>query len=209
MAKKTVVTIKGVGEAQKNAIKFLTDYNKDKKLLDKLGSEIVLQIQRRTTAGLDEYKQDPLTESTIVSRELLADINSLNQFAKPKRSNLTLSGQLLSSIKNKANVSTATIVIFLKDFRYKYLPPTRESITRVAAKKPKSKRGFYHAIGNIIMSDPPKDTTNNKVRNDLEKQGRKFMFMSDKIQIQLEKNLTRELSKALTLYNKVKRTLKL
>lgn len=209
MAKKTVVTIKGVGQAQASALKFLNDVKKDKRILQEIGDLLVFQIQKQTTSGLGEYKQKPLTENTIVSRDLLAEANSLAQFAKPKRSNLTLSGQLLSSIKSRADAAGSAIIIFLKPFRYKLLPPSKDNINTLAAKKPKSKRGHYHAIGALILKSPPKETDNNKIKEDLESQGRNFLFMSTKLQLKLEKNITSQIRKQLDLYNKIKRKLSL
>lgn len=209
MAKKTSVTIKGIGQAQANALKFLNNTIKDRKILDEIGSDLVFQIQARTTAGLEEYKQDPITESTIVSRELLADVNSLNQFAKPKRSNLTLSGQLLGSIRHRANIVANEIVLFLDKRNYKMLPPTKESIARVAGSKPKKKQGLYYAIGHLIMQKPPKLLSNTQIKSDLESQGRRFLFMSEKLKFRLEKNITSLVGKQLSLYNKIKRKLSL
>lgn len=209
MAKKAQVIITGVGSAQKNAIKFLYDSVKDRKLLQSLADDLKLQIQKRTTAGLDEYKQKPLTESTIISRELLLDVNSPDVFTKPSRSNLTLTGQLLGSIRSKVDLASFNIVLFLTETRYKYLPPSKEAITRVAASKPKSKRGFYHAIGELMLQKPPTNKSNKEIKEDLEKQGRRFLFMSAKLQAQLEKNLTTQIRKQLSLYNKVKRKLSL
>jgi hypothetical protein len=209
LAKKTAVSIKGVGQAQKAALDFLRNQSTDKRIFNQIGSELALQIQRRTTAKLDEYKQKPLTESTIISREIMAEANQLSEFSKPKQSNLTLSGQLLGAIRNKFDSASATIIIFLNNSRNKLQPPTKESINKVAASKSKSKRGGYYAIGNLILNNPQKNKTNNQIKSDLEDQGRKFLFMSAKLKIQLEKNITSQLRKQLTLFNKIKRKLSL
>jgi hypothetical protein len=207
LAKKAVVTIKGVGAAQANALKFLNNVAKDKRILDSIGADLADQINKRTAARLDEYKQKPLAESTVVSRDIATRVNNLDQLTKPKTSNLTLSGQLLSSIKNKSDAATAQIIIFLKEGRNKLKKPTLDQIKEIAKSKPKKKQGFYYAIGHLMMQAKDENKNNTEIKNDLEKQGRKFLFMSDKLQTMLEVKLRQQIAKQLSLYNKVKRKL--
>jgi hypothetical protein len=207
LAKKAVVTIKGVGAAQANALKFLNNVAKDKRILDSIGADLADQIHKRTAARLDEYKQKPLAESTVVSRDIATRVNNLDQLTKPKTSNLTLSGQLLSSIKNKSDTAAAQIIIFLKEGRNKLKKPTLNQIKEIAKSKPKKKQGFYYAIGHLMMQSKDENKNNTEIKNDLEKQGRKFLFMSDKLQTMLEVKLRQQIAKQLSLYNKVKRKL--
>lgn len=209
MAKKSIVTIKGIPQAQKNAIKFLDSQTKNAELLNTLGKNITFEIAMRTRARLEEYKQDPLKESTIISRELLAEVNETNKFTIPKRSHLTFSGQLLDSIRHKIDTTSANITLFLVNTRKKYKQITKESISRAASKKSKSKRGAYYALGNVILQEKQTEKSNTQIMNDLESQGRKFLFMSVKVKAQLEKNITRHIRKQLQLFNRIRRKLSL
>jgi hypothetical protein len=209
VAKKTSVSIKGVGQAQASALKFLDNIKKDKLVLDKIGEELSFQIKSRTAAKLDEYKQKPLAESTIVSREILTISNNLDQLTKPKTSNLTLSGQLLSSIKNRTVAASSEIIIFLMAGRTKLRKPTIEQIKQIAKTKSKKKQSIYYAIGTLIANSKDENKTNVQIKNDLEDQGRKFLFMSAKLQTLLENKITTQIRKQLTLYNNIKRKLSL
>jgi hypothetical protein len=207
MAKKAVITIKGVGEAQRNTLKFLNGLTKDTRILDSIGKDLAFQIQKRTAGRQDEYKQDALTESTVISRDISIRLNGLD--VKPKSSNLTLSGQLLSAVRSKSVSASSQIIIFLNAARKKIKKPTKENIKEIAKSKPKKKRSYYYAIGTLMNQSKDENKSNVDIKNDLEKQGRRFLFLSDKLQAMLEAKLREQLSKQLSLYKRVRRRLSL
>jgi hypothetical protein len=185
MAKKATVKISGITEAKNSALKFLNETAKDKSFLDSIGQLTADQIRNRTRAGLDEYKQDDITTYTKDRRAAL--IKSGNAFdskiVKPNKSNLSMSGQLLDAIKFRVNNSISEVTIFLSQKREAY--------------KGRFKDKLENKKNNI------------EIKNDLEDQGRKFFFISDKLTALLESKIASELRRKLALYNKIKRSLKL
>lgn len=185
MAKKAVVKITGLGQAKDNALKFLNSTKKDSKILNTEGQFTADQIRNRTRGRQEEYKQNPITKGTSKRREsLIKSGNFLDERqTKPKQSNLTLSGQLLGAITYKINSAFSEIIIFLNPDRRPY----------------KGARGFE--LENL------KD--NNEIKKDLESRGRKFLFLSERLRINLENRLVKELKRRLSIYNKIKRKLSL
>ena len=179
MAKKTTVKITGISEAQKNALKFLDSVSKDKEILNIIGAETANQIRARTRSRLEDYKQPPLEDSTIKTRQSYGRNRNPAEEFSPKRSNLTMSGQLLDAISYKLTQTLGEIVLYLKS-------------PRVRA---------YERQGDPVP-------TNNQVLEDLEKQGRVFFFISQKLQTLLENRIAKELRKKLAVYNKVIRKIK-
>ena len=206
MAKKTSVKISGVGEAKNNALKFINQQTKDKQFLNEIAKEAVTQIQKRTQAGLEDYKQKPLTESTIISREILAEANTPGNFFKKNRSNLTMTGQLLESIIYAVQFTTSEITIKLNPFRRKNVLP--QSIGALAGSKPKKKQGQYYALYETMKKEKNPNKTNPQIQKDLKDKGREFLFLSSKVNQLLESKIAQQLRRKLALYNKVFRKLK-
>jgi len=204
---KNKVTITGIGKARDNALKFLGNTFKDYSFLSDFGKEAASQIVKRTQDGREEYKQKPLTESTIISREILSVDNSFGPFGSAKKSNLTMSGQLLRSISSKVETSTSTVTVFIQNgTRYKYIIPN--SITALAySKRNKELRNKYFAIWNTMKQQGSSKSTNSDIKKSLEEKGRKFFFISNKLQALLESKIAAQLRKKLALYNKVVRKL--
>jgi len=185
MAKKATVKITGLSRARDNALKFLDNTKKDNQVLDEYGQLLADQIRNRTRGRLEEYKQSALTKGTVKRREsLIKSGNFLDErLTRPKQSNLTLSGQLLRSITYKVNNAFSEIIL--------YLNPDRKA--------------YRGARGQNL--DNLKD--NNEIRKDLESIGRRFFFISEKLRINLENRLVKELKRRLSIYNKIKRKLSL
>lgn len=185
MAKKATVKITGIGQARDNALKFLNATKKDNEILNTEGKFTADQIRTRTRGRQEEYKQNPITKATAKRREsLIKSGNFLDERqTRPKQSNLTLSGQLLGAITYKINSAFSEIIIFLNPDRRPY----------------KGTRGFD--LENL------KD--NNEIKKDLESRGRKFLFLSERLRINLENRLVKELKRRLSIYNKIKRKLSL
>lgn len=184
MAKKATVKITGIDKARDAALKFLASTKGDKSILNELGQVASDQIRGRTRSRLEEYKQPPLKPATIDRRKALISYGNFvsEKVSKPSQSNLSLSGQLLDAVKYRINVAEATVTLFVERFRLPYA----------------GKRKPY--------LENKKD--NVEIKDDLEKAGRKFFFISDKLQAQLESRIAAALKKKLSLYNKIRAKLR-
>ena len=180
MANKTSVKITGTKEIRDNVLKFLNKEIKESSTLQIIGKEASDQIRNRTRGRLEEYKQEPLTDGTVKRRKALLDAGNMfdDRLSRPKQSNLTLSGQLLGAISFRINQALGTVSIILLEGRVAYT----------------GKRG------KVL-----ENTTNKEIKKDLESRGRKFLFISSKLAIQLEKRITQILRTKLSIYNRLKR----
>lgn len=218
MAKKAFVKITGITQARDNALKFLDQTKKDAKILETEGQFAADQIRKRTRGRQDEYKQDDLANVTVEARKIYAGFYDTSPLAKPKTSNLTLTGQLLSAIKHKTNSATAEIIIFLTENRrnrkipdsiikekYNEIIDKDRNATNSKRKDPKVK----DKLTALFLLKNQKEKTNNEIKNDLEAKGRRFLFLSDRLKANLEERIVKELKRRLDLYNKIKRKLSL
>lgn len=76
------------------------EYNKE--MRKEIGAFVVDRIQRTARSGksiADGQSFNPLKPSTVKFRESLAKYNQTHPLFKPKRSNLTITGQLIDSVK--------------------------------------------------------------------------------------------------------------
>lgn len=177
------VKITGIKQAGQNFKKFLNRSIQESDLLKDVGSTAETQIRNRTRARLEEYKQDDIRDSSKKRRKsLIKSGNAFNNaIVKDTRSNLSLSGQLLESIKHRIGNLQSLVILYLENNRKPY----------------KGVKG----------QDLENRKTNTEIKNDLEKQGRFFLFISDKLKAQLESRIAQQLRKKLTLYNKIIRKL--
>lgn len=177
------VTIKGIPEARDNALKFLKNTVKDKQFLDSLGQETANQIRNRTRARLEEYKQATITKPTIKRREsLIRSGNAFDpQIVTARKSNLSLSGQLLGAIKYRINQSINVISIYID-----------------------SKRNPYRGAKGQNLENKK---SNNQIKDELEERGRRFFFISEKLNTLLTSKIAQQLRRKLSLYNKIVRKL--
>lgn len=218
MAKKAFVKITGITQARDNALKFLNQTKKDSKILETEGKFAADQIRDRTEGRQEQYKQKDLANVTIEARKIYAGFYDTSPLAIPKRSNLTLTGQLLGAIKHKVNSAASEIIIYLSDNRrnrkipdsiiqemYDGIIDKDRNATNSKRKNPKVK----DKLTAIFLLKNQKDKTNNEIKKDLEDKGRRFMFLSDRLKTTLENRLVKELKRRLDLYNKIKRKLSL
>jgi len=218
MAKKAFVKITGITQARDNALKFLNQTKKDSKILETEGKFAADQIRDRTEGRQEQYKQKDLANVTIEARKIYAGFYDTSPLAIPKRSNLTLTGQLLGAIKHKVNSAASEIIIYLTDNRrnrkipdsiiqemYDGIIDKDRNATNSKRKNPKVK----DKLTAIFLLKNQKDKTNNEIKKDLEDKGRRFMFLSDRLKTTLENRLVKELKRRLDLYNKIKRKLSL
>jgi hypothetical protein len=218
MAKKATVKITGLGQARDNALKFLNESKKDSKILNTEGQFTADQIRNRTAGRQEEYKQNDLKNVTVEARKIYAGFYDTSPLAIPKRSNLTLTGQLLGAIKHKVNSAASEIIIYLTDNRrnrkipdsiiqemYDGIIDKDRNATNSKRKNPKVK----DKLTAIFLLKNQKDKTNNEIRKDLEDKGRRFMFLSDRLKATLEARLVKELKRRLAIYNKIRRKLSL
>lgn len=192
------VTIKGIPEARDNALKFLQNTVKDKKFLDEIGQLTADQIRNRTRArkgvltkdspdfgspGVDDYRQPKLKDSTIERRKsLIRSGNAFDpQIVTAKKSNLSLSGQLLDAIKYRVNQGINVISIYID-----------------------SKRNPYRGAKGQNLENKK---SNNQIKDELEERGRRFFFISDKLNTLLTSKIAQQLRRKLSLYNKIVRKL--
>lgn len=186
MAKKTTVKITGIQEARDNALAFINKEIKDREFLDFVGQTASDQIRNAVRSGGKgdpAYFQPPLSDSTIERRKtLIKQGNSFDpKIVNPKRSNLSLSGQLLDSITFRINQSINTVVLLIKKPRTPYKGKTGQAL---------------------------ENKDNVEIKNDLEKRSFKFFFISEKLNTLLENIITQQLRRKLSLYNKITRKLK-
>jgi len=218
MAKKATVKITGLGQARDNALKFLNATKKDSQILNIEGKFTSDQIRDRTEGRQEEYKQKDLSNVTVEARKIYAGFYETSPLAIPKRSNLTLTGQLLGAIKHKVNSAASEIIIYLSDNRrnrkipdsivqemYDGIIDKDRNATNSKRKNPKIK----DKLTAIFLLKNQKDKTNNEIKNDLEAKGRRFLFISDRLKANLEERIVKELKRRLDLYNKIKRKLSL
>ena len=183
MAKKTVIKFTGIKAARDNALEFLNKSTKDSKFLNSVAEITVDQIRKAVrAAGRTDpaYFQPPLSDGTIKRREtLIRQGNAYNTTVViPKRSNLSMSGQLLDSISYRINQSLSEITLFLTRPRTAY----------------KGKNG-----------QPLENKDNVEIKRDLEKRGYKFFFVSDKINTLVVNQISKSLSRLLKLYDQTQR----
>jgi hypothetical protein len=180
MAKKASVKITGIGDARNSILKFLNDQAKGKDILNELGQVTADQIRNRTRARLEEYKQPELQPSTVDRRKQLISYGNAfsSKVVTPKKSNLSLSGQLLESIKYKIDTAKAIVEIYISPARLPY----------AGKRKP--------------LLDNSKD--NLEIKKDLEKLGRNFFFISDKLKAQLEARIAAALRRKLSIYRSLR-----
>lgn len=180
--KKAKITISGIGEQKQVLLKVLNKAINDPLLLDEIGKTAVEQIRNRTRGRLEEYKQDPLSDDGKDQRERL--IRAGNAFDRavvrqPSTSNLSMSGQLLNSIYYRVNQALGTVSIMIK-----------------------SQRNPYKGIRKDKLDGA---LDNNTVKDDLEDRGRKFFFISAKLNTLLQAKITAKLRQALTIFRALRR----
>lgn len=130
----------------------------DDKLLNKVGSNTVKQIVKRTRLGKGvkkpgggaAFKLLPLRNSTIDYRDNYS-VN-LSQFTRPNRSNLTATGQLLDSITHKIiskKNNLKIIQIYFKENRTFELNNNKPRISHKKINENVEKQGrpFFYLAG--------------------------------------------------------------
>jgi hypothetical protein len=182
---KAKVTIRGVKEAKDGLINVINKQIKDPKFLSDIGKQTVDGIKNRTRGRLEEYKQPSLASpTTLESRERL--IRGGNAFDRSivrteKTSNLSMSGQLLEALYFTVNQAQGVINIMLK-----------------------SPRNAYRGLRKATLENKK---NNQEIKDDLEERGRKFFFISQKLQANLESKIAQSLRKTISIYNRVRRKL--
>lgn len=168
---KTNVKITGFTEMSKKLTTYIENVAKDQEMITDIGKHIVTQIRARTASGVDkEYKQPPITKGTIKRRESLMKAGNTppSDLSRvlPRTSGLTLSGQLLNSLRFEINASLQFIRISIADFRRPYRGVRKEQL---------------------------ETKTNTEIKDDLESRGRKFFFLSDQLREQVQNILSRKI----------------
>lgn len=207
MAKKNFATVRitGLPLVRQDLLKFVKQQTKDETVLNELGNTIVTQIVKRTQAGLEEYKQRPLTETTKEVRRLVGKGTKTGDFFKPDRSNLTMTGQLLAALSFKLEAAKSTISLFLKENRAPANPLNKFAAEQLRSGiKDNSTDADLKRAAINIASIRPKEKTNKEIRKDLEERGRIFMIISKSLMSQLQSKIAQSLRKRLSLYRKIR-----
>jgi hypothetical protein len=111
-----------------------------KKLLDEVGKTVVTDIQFQTRRGQsipENARLKPLSSRWIKDRQLIADATDTNQVYSPKRSNLTLTGQLLDALSWRiVTDKKGTIETFFKGIRRPYFRKSKRTgkVTEIKTK---------------------------------------------------------------------------
>lgn len=178
---KVKAKITGVDDVSAGLKRFLTQAIKDETTLKAVATDLVDQIQKRTQAKQEDYKQPKLKKSTIERRKTLIKQGNSSAFADASRSNLTLSGQLLSSLRFAVESASSLIKISLSDFRRPYKGKSGQDLEK---------------------------NTNSEIKTELESRGFKFLFISEKLTARLQSKLKAEIRRQLQNYRAIKRSLK-
>lgn len=173
--------ITGIDQVTERFQAFLKNAIKDESTLKTIAAESVDQIKKRTRGRQTDYFQAPLEDSTIARRITLIKQGNGSEFADPKISNLTLSGQLLNAIRFEIESAKSLIKFSLSDKR----------------------RPYKGAKGQDLETK-----TNNEIRKDLESRGFPFFYLSEKLKARLQSKLKAEVRRQLQNYKKIKRSLK-
>ncbi len=213
MTKKASVKISGISQARDSALKFLNETKKDSDFLNIYAKLAVDQIKSKTAGRQEDYKQKEIKNVTVEARKVYADVYNTSPLAKPKVSNLSLTGQLLGAIKYRINQATSEIIIFISDKRTNRIVPDsiiKEKYNQIIDKDnhaTNSKRRDPNSkdkITALFLLKHQKPKTNNEIKDELEDKGRRFFFISDKLKAQLEAKITQQLRRKLDLYNKIR-----
>jgi hypothetical protein len=126
---------------------------------------------------------------------------------------------LLDSISYRFNKSISEIVLFLNPERKDIVfdkNKARDEYYNLLDKdynatnsKAKGKNNLKSKALGLLMRKKEKQKTNVEVKDDLEKKGRFFFFISDKVTALLEAKTSEFVRKKLDTYNKLRRKLKL
>ncbi len=141
------VNIKGIPQLSEALKKFINESLAKEEVLQRvglIGRDAIIAKTRTGKSLPTNGKQKALAPSTVKSRERLAKTNAVQETFSAKRSNLTLTGQLLESIKVLANTSKAEVVLVPKGARKPYVnkngkpqkrTPTNEQVATYLAEK--------------------------------------------------------------------------
>lgn len=200
MAKKNIVKFSGVKQTGENILKFINAQLKDDRMLAEVGKITVDQIKNRTRGRQEEYKQDPLKPLTVAQRSVYIQNYGSNDLASPKQSNLTLSGQLLDSLRHKVQQGLA--VIYLYDPRKLPSKKTRSELIKGTKFDGSKQNKKLLGIAASYLAKPKESKTNTQVKNDLEKIKRKFFFVSEKLNTLLTNKISQMLRRKLSTYRR-------
>jgi hypothetical protein len=218
---KTKAEIKGLDIVKKDVKTFINNIIKEKPLLEELGKMSADAIKNQTRGRRGEYKQKELKEVTIQARDIYSEHYTVDKDSSPKTSNLTLTGQLLNSIKYKVNQASGLITIYFNDNRKDRAVNLDKSIINkerdrildkdfnATNKKGDPKlRARLSALYMLTNKKNKDQKTNSEIVQDLDQRGFKFFFISVRLKAQLESKIKSYLRTKLSNYKKLKRSLK-
>ena len=120
----------------------------NKEMLGEVGDlavDLIRQTTRKGTSTVTDQRFKPLSKPWIKKRDKIASSQGTHPTYAAKRSNLTLSGQLIDSIKR--SVVGRMVTIFFDGSHLPYRMKTRNGISRVGKIISNSKLAQYVADG--------------------------------------------------------------
>lgn len=118
----------------------------NKEMLGEVGDmaiDMIRQNTRKGTSSVTDEKLAPLSKPWIQKRDRIASSQGTHPAYAKKRSNLTLTGQLLDSLKR--SVAGRMVTIFFDGMHIPYRMQTRKGISRVGKLIKNSKLAQYVA----------------------------------------------------------------
>lgn len=115
------VEIKNLDNVIKSIKRVFDTTVESQKLLNDIGEFTAERIRQQTRIGKDlsdDSKQKSLKPSTILNRQRFAKfppIAGLSAFFRPRKSNLTLSGQLLDAVGYEVNKATGSVEVLVEN----------------------------------------------------------------------------------------------
>jgi hypothetical protein len=116
-----------------------------KQMLNEVGTLIVKDIQFQTRRGYSipqDRKFKPLTQKWINKRSRIAQADSVHETFKSNRSNLTLTGQLLDSLKHRI-LGAGKLLLEFTGVHRPYKIRTRKGIGKIGKQIPNEELAKY------------------------------------------------------------------
>jgi hypothetical protein len=183
---------------------------KEPALLNMAGDAIIKDIQFQTRRGVSSVtggRFKPTSKAWREKREKISESTNTNDAYSKNRSNLTLTGQLLDSLRKSVNAGV--VKIFFAGVHYPYKQKYLEYFTRKKAKRKinlgRTVKGFQTSAGGISYVNTGKSgtytvgkaMTNNKLAEYVEKSGRPFFGIRPKMIEQLKSIVIRYIRRRL------------
>jgi hypothetical protein len=179
MAKQVSFEFKGLEKLSKDLVDTFNLIIQQQKLIKEIAETIINDIRYQTRRGksaIDGQRFKPLSKSWIKTRKDIIDRGNAHPSASPKRSNLTLSGQLMDSMKYEKTGPGKVKFYFDGDHQPYKSVYLKEFYRKVNGRKSlvKTNRSGVRTIGETIK--------NSDLATYVEQQGRPFFGVRPQIE---------------------------